>query len=112
MFIRQRPRGGSQRILLVSAPSDQAEALEPAPRPSILAATNAVEICATVRVLDERLPPFVSIIPSARLGRRRSNYVNRLADFEDMEVVHTYHFTANQAVIFIKTFTPGIRSDR
>jgi hypothetical protein len=36
--------------------------------------------------------------------RRRFNYVNRLADFEDMEVLHTYEFTANQAVIFVKTF--------
>jgi hypothetical protein len=36
--------------------------------------------------------------------RRRFNYVNRLAGFEDMEVLHTYDFTANQAVIFVKTF--------
>jgi hypothetical protein len=27
-----------------------------------------------------------------------------LAGFEDMEVLHTYDFTANQAVIFVKTF--------
>jgi hypothetical protein len=32
------------------------------------------------------------------------NDVNRLADFEDMEVLHTYEFTPNQAVIFVKTF--------
>jgi hypothetical protein len=32
------------------------------------------------------------------------NYVNRLADFEDMEVVDTYEFTPNQAVVFVKTF--------
>lgn len=36
--------------------------------------------------------------------RHRFNYVNRLAGFEDMEVLHTYEFTANQAVIFVKTF--------
>jgi hypothetical protein len=36
--------------------------------------------------------------------RRRFNYVNRLAGFEDMEVLHTYEFTPNQAVIFVKTF--------
>ena len=36
--------------------------------------------------------------------RRRFNYVNRLANFEDMEVLHTYEFTPNQAVIFVKTF--------
>lgn len=36
--------------------------------------------------------------------RHRFNYLNRLAGFEDMEVLHTYEFTANQAVIFVKTF--------
>ena len=36
--------------------------------------------------------------------RHRFNYVNRLASFEDMEVLGTYDFTANQAVIFVKTF--------
>ena len=36
--------------------------------------------------------------------RRRFNYINRLAEFEDMDVLHTYEFTANQAVIFVKTF--------
>ena len=30
--------------------------------------------------------------------------MNRLAGFEDMEVLDTYEFTANQAVIFVKTF--------
>jgi hypothetical protein len=34
----------------------------------------------------------------------RFNYVNRLASFDDMEVLHTYEFTPNQAVLFIKTF--------
>jgi hypothetical protein len=36
--------------------------------------------------------------------RYRFNRVNRLAEFEDMEVLHTYEFAANQAVIFVKTF--------
>jgi hypothetical protein len=31
------------------------------------------------------------------------NDMNRLADFEEMEVLHTYEFTSNQAVIFVKT---------
>jgi hypothetical protein len=30
--------------------------------------------------------------------------MNRLADFEEMEVLDTYEFTPNQAVIFVKTF--------
>jgi hypothetical protein len=29
--------------------------------------------------------------------------MNRLADVEEMEVLHTYEFTSNQAVIFVKT---------
>jgi hypothetical protein len=32
------------------------------------------------------------------------NQVNRLADFSDMDVAHTYEFTPNQAVIFVKTY--------
>jgi hypothetical protein len=36
--------------------------------------------------------------------RYRFNHLNRLAGFEDMEVLHTYEFMANQAVIFVKTF--------
>lgn len=36
--------------------------------------------------------------------RQNFNRVNRQAAFEDMEVVDTFHFTPNQAVIFIKTF--------
>jgi hypothetical protein len=32
------------------------------------------------------------------------NQVNRLARFEDMEVLQTFEFTPNQAVIFVKTF--------
>lgn len=32
------------------------------------------------------------------------NQMNALADFEDMEVLSTYEFTPNQAVIFVKTF--------
>jgi hypothetical protein len=34
----------------------------------------------------------------------RFNHLNRLASFEDMEVLDTYEFTPNQAVIFVKTF--------
>jgi hypothetical protein len=40
----------------------------------------------------------------AKEDRHRFNNVNRLADFEDMEVLHTYEFTPNQSVIFVKTF--------
>ena len=32
------------------------------------------------------------------------NQLNRKADFEDMEILDTYAFTPNQAVIFVKTF--------
>ena len=32
------------------------------------------------------------------------NEVNRLAEFTEMAVLHTYEFTPNQAVIFVKTF--------
>jgi len=32
------------------------------------------------------------------------NYLNRQAEFADMEVLETYEFTPNQAVIFVKTF--------
>jgi hypothetical protein len=36
--------------------------------------------------------------------RLRYNQLNRLARFEDMEVVHTFEYTPNQAVIFVKTY--------
>ena len=32
------------------------------------------------------------------------NYVNRQAGFEDMEVLDTFEFRPNQAVVFVKTF--------
>lgn len=32
------------------------------------------------------------------------NYLNELANFDDMEVLGTYEFTPNQAVLFVKTF--------
>lgn len=32
------------------------------------------------------------------------NQVNRQARFEDMEILHTYEFRPNQAILFIKTF--------
>ena len=32
------------------------------------------------------------------------NRLNRKADFEDMDVLHTYEFTPNQGVLFVKTF--------
>ena len=32
------------------------------------------------------------------------NHTNRLADFDDMEILDTYEFTPNQAVVFVKTF--------
>lgn len=35
--------------------------------------------------------------------RHSYNFVNRQADFEDMEIVHTFEYQPNQAVIFIKT---------
>jgi len=34
----------------------------------------------------------------------RFNQLNRLARFEDMEIVHTYEYSPNQAVIFVKTY--------
>ncbi len=34
----------------------------------------------------------------------RYNDLNRTADFEQMEVVHTFDYTPNQAVIFVKTY--------
>ena len=36
--------------------------------------------------------------------RHAYNYLNRLAKFEDMEVLDTYEFTPNQAIVFVKTF--------
>jgi len=36
--------------------------------------------------------------------RQNFNYLNRQSRFEDMEVVNTFEYTPNQAVIFIKTF--------
>jgi hypothetical protein len=39
-----------------------------------------------------------------RDSRLAFNYQNRHAEFDDMEVIDTYEFTPNQAVIFIKTF--------
>ena len=32
------------------------------------------------------------------------NKLNNQADFEDMEVLRTYDFTPNRAVVFVKTF--------
>ena len=34
----------------------------------------------------------------------RYNHMNRLAGFEDMEVLHTFDYAPNQAVIFVKTY--------
>jgi hypothetical protein len=39
-----------------------------------------------------------------RSARLAYNQANRLAAFEDVEILHTYEFTPNQAVIFVKTF--------
>ena len=39
-----------------------------------------------------------------RYSRLAFNFENRHAEFDDMEVIDTYEFTPNQAVIFIKTF--------
>lgn len=39
-----------------------------------------------------------------RNPRLNFNYENRHAGFDDMEVIDTFEFTPNQAVIFIKTF--------
>jgi hypothetical protein len=46
------------------------------------------------------------------------NHVNKKADFDDMEILHTYEFFPNQGILFIKTFNswhsvrpmPGIGS--
>ena len=32
------------------------------------------------------------------------NQMNRVAGFDEMEVLHTYPFTPNQCVVFVKTF--------
>jgi hypothetical protein len=39
-----------------------------------------------------------------RADQLRYNQVNRLAGFDDMEVVHTYDFQPNQVVVFVKTY--------
>lgn len=43
-------------------------------------------------------------VNEARDDRLAYNHMNRLATFEDMNVVATYPYAANQVVIFIKTF--------
>ena len=40
----------------------------------------------------------------ARRPELMYNQQNRLADFADMEVLHTYEFAPNQAIMFVKTF--------
>jgi hypothetical protein len=40
----------------------------------------------------------------ARDPQLQFNQVNRQARFEDMEILHTYEFRPNQAILFIKTF--------
>jgi len=35
---------------------------------------------------------------------RSFNQINRVAGFDEMEVLHTYPFTPNQCVVFVKTF--------
>jgi hypothetical protein len=39
-----------------------------------------------------------------KTDRLRYNQMNRLAGFDDMEVLHTFDYTPNQAVIFVKTY--------
>lgn len=36
--------------------------------------------------------------------RHTFNLLNRKADFAEMEVLHTYPFEPNQAIVFVKTF--------
>lgn len=36
--------------------------------------------------------------------RLKYNYLNDLAEFEDMEIVKTFEFSPNQAIIFVKTY--------
>ena len=36
--------------------------------------------------------------------RHAYNQMNEVADFADMEILHTYDFTPNQMVVFVKTF--------
>ena len=45
-------------------------------------------------------------------GTRSLNQINRVASFDEMNVLHTYPFTPNQCILFIKTSTRGIRSPR
>ena len=35
---------------------------------------------------------------------RSFNQMNRVAGFDEMDVLHTYPFTPNQCVVFVKTF--------
>ena len=35
---------------------------------------------------------------------RSFNQMNRVASFDEMDVLHTYPFTPNQCVVFVKTF--------
>ena len=37
-------------------------------------------------------------------SRHGYNYLNEMADFDDMEVLGTYDFTPNQGILFVKTF--------
>jgi len=32
------------------------------------------------------------------------NYLNEMAEFDDMDIIHTYDFSPNQGIIFVKTF--------
>jgi hypothetical protein len=40
----------------------------------------------------------------AREAKLQFNYLNRQADFADMEILDTYEFRPNQAILFVKTF--------
>ena len=40
----------------------------------------------------------------AKDDTRSFNQVNRMAGFDEMEVVHTYPFLPNQCIVFVKTF--------
>jgi hypothetical protein len=70
------------------------------------APTKIVTIIVSILHDDEWDPAFGggTDVNRPKEERYRFNHVNRLAGFEDMEVLHTYEFTANQAVIFVKTF--------
>ena len=49
------------------------------------------------------MPPPAGLTPTSRDPKRDYNWLNRQGAFEEMEVLDTYPFEPNQAVVFVKT---------